>query len=509
MMWRMYQRGRALGRQGSRRAIGWLREQMAFSTRSLWLMVGAVALLVVVNGTVFSLSVQALTARQDKVQHSQRVLTDLESMLSTLDEAETGQRGYLLTGDPTYLAPYTGAQQQVTPDLKALQNLVRDDPSQYQRAAMLVPLITSKINEMRQTVQLRQAGQTSAAMQIVNTNDGEQMMVQIRQIVGAMEADENALISRRSALAASNLTTVTVTFVLGTLALLLVLLLLALAMQQMMRQRERLAAERLALLEVESAARQRAEEAVQLRDDFLSVASHELRTPITAISGTTQLLERRLLRGDAPDPRVGELLEVQSRQTKRLLLLIEGMLDATRIERGQFTLQRAPVELTGLIRPIAAELELTSLKHTVQFSAPAQPITIVGDAQRLEQVWYNLLQNAIKYSPAGGLVTITLARERKRALITITDQGIGIPAAAVPRLFDPYFRAANTEGRRISGLGVGLHVAKAIITQHGGTITVTSVEGAGSTFAVALPLPVRKKMGRRIETHRPTSAKNR
>jgi signal transduction histidine kinase len=508
-MWRMLrqisQRGRAWSRRiaalvppRGRRALRWLRAQLDFSIRSLWIMIAFVALLVVVNGVFFSLSVQALSVRQTKVQHSQNVLTDLVGMLSTLDEAETGQRGYLLTGNASYLAPYITAQSRVEPDLTALQKLVRDDPSEDQRAVMLAPLITIRLNEMRQTVQLRQAGQASAAMQIVNTNVGEQTMEQIRQIVGAMETDENTIINQRSAAAAHDLTTVIVTFVLGTLALLVLLLLLGLAAQQMMRQRERLAAERLTQWEGESVARQKAEEAVQLRDDFLSVASHELKTPITAISATAQLLGRRLLRGEDPDPRVRELLDVQTRQTKRLLLLIEGMLDATRIERGQFTLQRAPVELAGLIRPIVAELELMSLKHTIQFNAPAEPIMIDGDAPRLEQVWYNLLQNALKYSPDGGLVTITLARERKRAVITITDQGIGIPADALPRLFDPYFRAANTKNRRINGMGVGLHVTKAIITQHGGTITVKSTEGVGSIFTVRLPLPVPQKTGRRI-----------
>src|SRR6185437_2953572 len=322
----------------------WLREQMDFNIRSLWIMTSIVAVLVVLNGVIFSMSAHAIQARAQRVQHAQAVLTDLESLLSTIDEAETGQRGYLLTGDSLYLKPYTSAQDNISQDLADLQQQVRDDPTQQQRINALVPLIAAKMSELSQTVQLRQNGQTDAAMQILRTNNGEQVMTQIRQIIGTMETDAQQTLNERAATADHDLGTVTVTFVLGTLALLLVLLLLALASQEMMRQRDHVAADRLYLLEIEQAAREKAEEAVRLRDEFLSIASHELKTPITAISTTSQMLERNLLRVEAPDPRLKQMLDVQTRQTKRLLLLIDGMLDATRIERGHLTLNCAPVE---------------------------------------------------------------------------------------------------------------------------------------------------------------------
>ncbi|NTU84073.1 MAG: ATP-binding protein [Chloroflexales bacterium] len=117
---------------------------------------------------------------------------------------------------------------------------------------------------------------------------------------------------------------------------------------------------------------------------------------------------------------------------------------------------------------------------------PEAPVTVEGDALRLEQVLLNLLQNAVKYSPAGGQVRLRVALERDQAVLAVQDGGIGIPAEALPRLFEPFFRAVNAEQHVLPGLGVGLAVVKEVVTLHGGTVTATSDEGQGSTFTVTL-----------------------
>jgi signal transduction histidine kinase len=124
----------------------------------------------------------------------------------------------------------------------------------------------------------------------------------------------------------------------------------------------------------------------------------------------------------------------------------------------------------------------------VIFQGPGGALFVHGDALRLEQVVHNLISNAIKYSPGGGTVQVQAARRAAMGTIVVSDQGMGIPAEALPQLFQRFYRAPNVDAQYISGMGIGLHIVKEIVTLHGGTIEVASQEGAGSTFTVVLPL---------------------
>lgn len=471
------------------RQIAWLRLHARLTMRTIWGVVGLAALLVAFNAVIFLHNAQQLSTREALVQHTQQMQTEMQTLLSTLDEAETGQRGYLLTGDATYLTTYTFARQTVSQDVAQVQRLTTD-PTQQQRLRALVPMINDKMTELQQTVQLAQQGQTAAALQIVRSKDGNDLMVQIRQIIGTMNATQTQLLEQRSLAAQDQLHDVIITFITGTLALLGLLSAMGWLMQHQLLQRERVAAERLTLLENESAARQKAEDAVKTRDDFLAVASHELKTPITAISTTTQMLQRAMRRDAAFTDRLREMVDIQANQTKRLLLLIESMLDVSRIENGTLSLHRVPTDLLATLTPIVHEMEMSSSRHTLELSVPAAPVLLVADAARLEQVWYNLLQNAIKYSPAGGEITVRVTTEESQAVVAITDHGIGLPLEAQQHLFELFYRAPNTQVQdlRIKGMGVGLHVTQQIVAQHDGTITVESAPGQGSTFTVRLPL---------------------
>jgi signal transduction histidine kinase len=132
---------------------------------------------------------------------------------------------------------------------------------------------------------------------------------------------------------------------------------------------------------------------------------------------------------------------------------------------------------------------LSATHHRVEYNDPDAPILIVGDPLRVEQVVENLLQNAIKYSPEGGQITVRIEQQGSQATLTISDQGIGIPEAAQAHLFERFYRASNLDPRRIQGVGLGLAVAHEIVALHGGAVEVASVEGQGSTFTVRLPLP--------------------
>ena len=232
--------------------------------------------------------------------------------------------------------------------------------------------------------------------------------------------------------------------------------------------------------------------AVQLRDQFLSIAAHELKTPVTALLGYSQLLQRRMNREPTANARDRRAVQVLAEQTERLGALVASLLDVSRLELGQFTLDRQPVDLCPLVRRVVEELQPTlpqgNPPHTVEWSCPDAPVVVDGDALRLEQVLQNLLQNAVKYSPQGGPIMVRVTREDGYAVLAVSDRGIGVPREAQAQLFQRFYRAAHAAARDISGMGIGLYVVREIVNRHGGTIEVESVEGAGSTFTVHLPL---------------------
>jgi PAS domain S-box-containing protein len=235
------------------------------------------------------------------------------------------------------------------------------------------------------------------------------------------------------------------------------------------------------------AARQSAEAALQVRDQFVSLAAHELKTPLTALLGNIELLQRRAAREQSLTPRDQRTLQLIADQTNRLNAMIHALLDVSRIQHGQLAVELAPLDLCELIRRIIAENQATLAERTVLLDCAIPTALIQGDALRLEQVFLNLLYNAAKYSASPTPISVVVRGGAGAVCVDIADQGIGIPAAAIPRLFQRFFRAANVVDQRISGMGIGLYVVKEIVDLHGGTIDVESSEDQGSTFSVCLP----------------------
>lgn len=238
----------------------------------------------------------------------------------------------------------------------------------------------------------------------------------------------------------------------------------------------------------EQAARAEAEEAVRVRDQFMSIASHELKTPLTSIQGNAQLLLRRLQRELSNDESSQHRLQVISDQTIRMQRLIDDLLDLTRIETGRLTLVPALIDLVALTERVVAQVRPTLERHTLLATVPTAPLLIHADAMRIEQVFENLIGNAVKYSPQGGVVQVSVERKDTRVQVQVSDSGIGIPRSDLPRLFQRFFRAANAEAEPIRGLGIGLFVVHEIVQQHRGTLEVESEEGRGSSFTISLPL---------------------
>jgi signal transduction histidine kinase len=229
------------------------------------------------------------------------------------------------------------------------------------------------------------------------------------------------------------------------------------------------------------------QQAVQLRDQFLSLAAHELKTPLTSLTGQVQLFQRRAEREKHLTERDERTLRMITDQVARLNKMVLALLDISRLEMGQLTIERVPLDLCALLRRSVDVMQSTVDDRQIELASPAQPILVFGDALRLEQVFQNLLQNALKYSQPPAPISVVLTQTADQVGVAVEDHGIGIPATALAHVFQRFYRADNVEEQHLSGMGIGLYVVNEIVTLHGGTVTVDSTEGVGSTFTVFLP----------------------
>jgi signal transduction histidine kinase len=222
------------------------------------------------------------------------------------------------------------------------------------------------------------------------------------------------------------------------------------------------------------------------KDRFLSIASHELRSPITSLRATTALLEIDPS-AITDEQRRAVLLSRIKRQVDRLNALVERLLDTARLNAREVPLDYGEADLTSVCREAIELMLAASADHVVELDE-AGPVLGSFDASRVEQVLTNLIGNALRYSPAGSTVTVKLRKDGARAIIQVVDRGIGIPPEQVDRLFTPFYRGQNAIARHKGGLGLGLYIASEIVRRHGGSMSVESRLGLGSTFIVELPL---------------------
>jgi len=233
-------------------------------------------------------------------------------------------------------------------------------------------------------------------------------------------------------------------------------------------------------------------EAEYLKDEFVGIAAHELRTPIAVLKGFAQtlLVQTRRGKGAALAEWQLEALEEIDQATRRLVELIEDLLDVTRLQAGRLTLHQEPTDLVALVQRVVTRLHMTAERHLLSIDTTRAHLVLHLDSQRIEQVLSNLIGNAIKYSPDEGSIEIMLREEgeAQRVVLSVRDRGIGIPTQQQASIFGRFMRADNARAYGIGGTGLGLYLSRELVELHGGRIWFESTEGQGSTFFLALPI---------------------
>lgn len=230
-----------------------------------------------------------------------------------------------------------------------------------------------------------------------------------------------------------------------------------------------------------------AENAVRQRDAFLAMLGHELRNPLGAIGNAVTLVSRSAPRETGLEPQ----LRLIERQVRVLTRLVNDLLDVSRVTSGKVSLQRETVDVVALVDRLVAQLQPIAREQQLHLSLSADPgpACVLGDAVRLEQVFTNLLGNALKYTPSRGRIEVAIRRDGSRVAIEVADSGVGIPAEALPHIFDLFAQVDTTIDRAQGGMGIGLTLVQSLVHLHGGSVAASSDgPGAGSRFTVTLPL---------------------
>jgi signal transduction histidine kinase/DNA-binding NarL/FixJ family response regulator len=399
------------------------------------------------------------------------------SLMQDVLDTETSQRGYLLTGELSYLTPATTAVKSGTRLLKVIKKASSSDPVLRRQDAKLAKLINARVVDLEQTISLYQKGKAAAAIALVKTNRGNKETQQLRVLTAAMIERSNVLVSKARNTSKKGQLLASRASIVAYLASAILLALMALLIRNYLVSET--ARQESVIAQVE------AERLNLAKSGFLSRVSHELRTPLNAILGFGQLLEREQLETEQQ-----ETLDQMLAGGRHLLAIVDDLLDLSRIETGEMRLSLEPVQISDAVTEARSLLSQTATAAAVGVrQRPIDPdLYVRADRQRLLQVMLNLVSNAIKYNRRGGNVVIGAARtDAGLVRIEIADTGIGIAPDLIDQLFTPFERL-DAASRGIEGTGLGLAVARGLVESMGGSLGLSSKPEVGTTVWLELPV---------------------
>jgi len=408
------------------------------------------------------LTLAGIVSTRSSVEHMRAVQRALLRTRSALLDAETGQRGYLLTGNSSYLEPVRNANELVASHIEEVTRLTADDPQQRERIVELEETAAEKLEELQATVALYQSGDLPAALGAIRSGRGKALMDRARQLIDELRTQDERQLEERTGGARRHLRLAIWIDVGGGIGLLLLAIMLFVISRDLARRDQ-----------LERALR----EAMELKERFIGILGHDLRSPLAAISMGAAVLERR-----GHDKPIATRIASSAGRMGRM---VDQLLDLTRARMGggiPLSPQRA-TNLRELLSSVVDELRVAHPEACIDLRT-GDPVSGFWDPDRMAQVISNLVGNALEHG-GGAPIEVRLARARDEALLTVHNLGPAIPVELLPHIFDPFRRGPQNGHPR--GLGLGLFITAEIVRAHGGTITVRSNDADGTTFTVELP----------------------
>jgi len=417
-----------------------------------------------------------LAESANKVRQTHEVLETLIGILSVLNEAEAGRRGYILFNDRSELERYNRTIQTIEPRLKRLEVLITNQAAQQQQLERLRILIDQRLNLAQQSIQLHQtdpkARSTQATLRIESTRNRQE----IQELFATMQQAEEQALERRVSQSQANIQLRMLLEFFGTFFTFLILFsIFALFYRQLIkRQQAETLQQKLA----------QEKELSELKLQFFSMVSHEFRTPLSSILGSAQILDETL-QALVGKQKLKSLYRIRS-SAQLMTQLLSDILTLARAEAGKLEFNPRPLEIQTFCLNLIEDFQpLNNSNHSVQFIIQGECKYANVDERLLYSILSNLVSNAIKYSPNGGTIDFIIRCESSLLTFIIKDQGIGIPPKTQEILYEPFHRGRNVGG--ILGTGLGLAVVRKCLDLHSGTIFVKSEVDVGTTFTVTIP----------------------
>jgi signal transduction histidine kinase len=398
------------------------------------------------------------------VDHTNQVQLALRDIYIDIINIESGGRGYILSGQEIYLQPYHDAVSEAEDHLNSVRELTVDNAEQLKNVETLRKQINEKIAYISELNTLRKNKGFEKAKELFDAGKGNALMLNVKNTVEAMLEEENRLLFMRENETSIGYQTVYVTTAIaGLLNLGFVVLAYYLTKKELSRR----------------------DEFERNKDQFISMASHELKTPITSLKLFLHILDKQLTAKDFSGGK--KFIRKTQEQADKLTKLSSDLLDVTRMYTGKMNIEREIIDLQKIIDDVVDPIQGLTKKHTISVKGKTK-VTVLADRQKIYQVLSNLLTNAMKYSPNGGDIVIRTLVRSSYVRVEITDHGIGIDKRYHHKIFERMYRVSEPKEQTFPGLGIGLYVCSEIIKLHGGRIWVQSEKGKGSTFFFTLPI---------------------